>query len=107
MGQPVNMKVLIVLPALLSSCFCSPDADVLYGAYGYKEMGPAALGYPYAYAQGNNVAYRAAPLPLVRSAPVVARPAVRVAPVVARPAVQVVGQSCCSKPDHEPVPCPR
>merc|ERR1712098_507793 len=86
MGQPVNMKVLIVLPALLSSCFCSPDADVLYGAYGYQEAGPSALGYPYAYAQGNSVAYRAAPLPLVRSAPVVARPAVRVAPVVAKAA---------------------
>merc|ERR1712106_1023802 len=76
----------------------------LYGSYGYQNLGPASLGYPYAYAQGN-VAYRAplrfaAPLPAVRSFPlvrasqIISRPAVRVlpknAPVVAKPTVQYI-----------------
>merc|ERR1712128_116917 len=101
----------IVLPALIASISGEAQADALYGSYGYQNMGPAALGYPYAYAQGN-AAYRvplraAAPLPFVHSFPsvranqLIARPAVQVvpkiAPIVAKPTVQYI-------PKAAPVP---
>merc|ERR1712013_886943 len=63
-----NMKVLVVISALIAG-ICA-DADALYGAYG--AYGGAALGYPYAYARGY------------------ARPAVAAAHVVAAPAVRTV-----------------
>merc|ERR1712123_194693 len=45
----INMKVLILVSALVAAI--SADADALYyGAYG--AYGGAALGYPYAYARG-------------------------------------------------------
>merc|ERR1712025_1263106 len=91
-----NMKVLIVLPAIFASIACDADADALYGGYGYRNIGPAALGYPYAYAQGNALSYAAplraaAPIPVARSYAVAAKPAVRELPAqrfVARPAVR-------------------
>merc|ERR1712112_98087 len=98
-----NMKVLIVLPALFASIACDADADALYGGYGYRNIGPSALGYPYAYAPGNALSYNAplraaAPIPVARSYAVAAKPAVRVlpaqrfvakaAPVAAIPAVR-------------------
>merc|ERR1712098_811219 len=91
-----NMKVLIVLPALFASIACDAEADALYGGYGYRGIGPAALGYPYAYAQGNALSYAAplrtaAPIPVARSYAVAAKPAVRVLPAqrfVARPSVR-------------------
>merc|ERR1711937_860871 len=93
-----NMKVLIVLPALFASIACDAAADALYGGYGYRNIGPSALGYPYAYAPGNALSYNAplraaavAPIPVARSYAVVAKPAVRVLPAqrfVARPAVR-------------------
>merc|ERR1712193_41981 len=94
--QSDNMKVLIVLPALVASIACDAEADALYGGYGYRGIGPAALGYPYAYAQGNALSYAAplraaAPVPVARSYAVAAEPAVRVLPAqrfVARPAVR-------------------
>ena len=66
-----NMKVLVVLPALIASISGAPEADAYYGNYDYRNIGPAALGYPYAYAQGNS-AFRAplrvaAPIPVARS----------------------------------------
>merc|ERR1712115_483752 len=42
-----NMKVLIVLPALVASIACDAAADALYGGYGYRNIGPSALGCPY------------------------------------------------------------
>merc|ERR1712013_623537 len=63
-----NMKVLVVISALIAG-ICA-DADALYGAYG--AYGGAALGYPYAYARGY------------------ARPAVAAAHVVAAPAVRTI-----------------
>merc|ERR1712193_485563 len=94
--QSDNMKVLIVLPVLVASIACDAEADALYGGYGYGGIGPAALGYPYAYAQGNALSYAAplraaAPIPVARSYAAVAKPAVRVLPAqrfVARPAVR-------------------
>merc|ERR1712193_476816 len=91
-----NMKVLIVLPALFASIACDADSDALYGGYGYRNIGPSALGYPYAYAPGNALSYNAplraaAPIPVARSYAVAAKPAVRVLPAqrfVARPAVR-------------------
>merc|ERR1712013_27441 len=68
MGKHNNMKVLVVISALIAG-ICA-DADALYGAYG--AYGGAALGYPYAYARGY------------------ARPAVAAAHVVAAPAVRTV-----------------
>merc|ERR1712149_29622 len=93
-----NMKVLIVLPALFASIACDADSDALYGGYGYRNIGPSALGYPYAYAPGNALSYNAplraaavAPIPVARSYAVAAKPAVRVLPAqrfAARPAVR-------------------
>merc|ERR1712025_713292 len=91
-----NMKVLIVLPAIFASIACDADADALYGGYGYRNIGPSALGYPYAYAPGNALSYNAplraaAPIPVARSYAAVAKPAVRVLPAqrfVASPAVR-------------------
>merc|ERR1712025_423047 len=83
-----NMKVLIVLPAIFASIACDADADALYGGYGYRNIGPSALGYPYAYAPGNALSYNAplraaAPIPVARSYAVAAKPAVRAsAPLV-------------------------
>merc|ERR1712193_377696 len=84
-----NMKVLIVLPALFASIACDADSDALYGGYGYRNIGPSALGYPYAYALGNALSYNAplraaAPIPVARSYAVVAK----AAPVAAIPAVR-------------------
>merc|ERR1712045_144442 len=104
--QVATMKVLIILSvAALASC--EADADALYSTY-YGGAGPAALGYPYAYAHGYAavapaVRTIAAPAPLaalrtvaapalaaVRSAaPVAVAPAVA-APAVAAPAVAAV-----------------
>merc|ERR1712013_92088 len=77
MGKHNNMKVLVVISALIAG-ICA-DADALYGAYG--AYGGAALGYPYAYARGYA-------RPAVAAAHVVAAPAVRTiaAPAVAAPA---------------------
>merc|ERR1712177_206497 len=87
-----NMKVLIVLPSLLVSINCMPAADALYGGYGYRNIGPASLGYPYAYAPGNAASYnaplRAAAIPVAPSYPVGVQPVVRA--VVPKPAVPVV-----------------
>merc|ERR1712112_716530 len=84
-----NMKVLVVISALIVGICADADADALYGAYG--AYGGAALGYPYAYARGYA-------RPAVAAAHVVAAPAVRtiVAPAVsavhtvAAPAVRTV-----------------
>merc|ERR1712112_303331 len=65
-----NMKVLVVISALIVGICADADADALYGAYG--AYGGAALGYPYAYARGY------------------ARPAVAAAHVVAAPAVRTI-----------------
>merc|ERR1739838_628589 len=73
------MKVLIILSvAALASC--EADADALYSSY-YGGAGPAALGYPYAYAKGYSAARPAvrtipapAPVAAVRT---VSAPAVR------------------------------
>merc|ERR1712013_603934 len=71
-----NMKVLVVISALIAG-ICA-DADALYGAYG--AYGGAALGYPYAYARGYA-------RPAVAAAHVVAAPAVR---TIAAPAIAAV-----------------
>merc|ERR1712134_221098 len=87
-----NMKVLIVLPALFASIACDADADALYGGYGYRNIGPSALGYPYAYAPGNALSYNA-PVRAAAVAPIpVARPAVRAA-VAVQPVAQVVAKA--------------
>merc|ERR1712025_646285 len=108
--RSVNMKVLIVLPSLLASINCMPAADALYGGYGYRNIGPASLGYPYAYAPGNAASYnaplRAAAIPVVPSYPVAAKPVVRavvpksavkilpkIAPVVPKPVVEVIAKA--------------
>merc|ERR1712177_76911 len=87
-----NMKVLIVLPSLLASINCMPAADALYGGYGYRNIGPASLGYPYAYAPGNAASYnaplRAAAIPVAPSYPVGVQPVVRA--VVPKPAVKIL-----------------
>merc|ERR1712013_602910 len=70
-----NMKVLVVISALIAG-ICA-DADALYGAYG--AYGGAALGYPYAYARGYA-------RPAVAAAHVVAAPAVAAVRTVAAPA---------------------
>merc|ERR1711862_97444 len=94
-----NMKVLIVLPALFASIACDAAADALYGGYGYRNIGPSALGYPYAYAPGNALSYNAplraaavAPIPVARSYAIPARPAVRAA-VAVQPVAQVVAKA--------------
>merc|ERR1712227_362782 len=90
-SQVATMKVLIILSvAALASC--EADADALYSTY-YGGAGPAALGYPYAYAKGYAavapaVRTIAAPAPLAAlrtvAAPAPAVAAVRAAaPVVA------------------------
>merc|ERR1712112_307984 len=87
-----NMKVLVVISALIAGICADADADALYGAYG--AYGGAALGYPYAYARGYA-------RPAVAAAHVVAAPAVRtiVAPAVsavrtvAAPAVRTVASA--------------
>merc|ERR1712058_149991 len=77
-----NMKVLVVVSALIAGICADADADALYyGSYG--AYGGAALGYPYAYARG----YAAPAVRTVAAAPVVAAPAVR---TIAAPAVAAV-----------------
>merc|ERR1712058_206314 len=80
-----NMKVLVVVSALIAGICADADAAVLhYGSYG--AYGGRALGYPYAYARG----YAAPAVAAVRTvavAPVVAAPAVR---TIAAPAVASV-----------------
>merc|ERR1712013_69678 len=73
-----NMKVLVVISALIAGICADADADALYGAYG--AYGGAALGYPYAYARGYA-------RPAVAAAHVVAAPAVR---TIAAPAIAAV-----------------
>merc|ERR1712003_310840 len=91
-SQVATMKVLIILSvAALASC--EADADALYSTY-YGGAGPAALGYPYAYAKGYAavapaVRTIAAPAPLA-ALRTVAAPAPAVAPAVAAPAVAAV-----------------
>merc|ERR1712193_441064 len=87
-----------------------PAADALYGGYGYRNIGPASLGYPYAYAPGNAASYnaplRAAAIPVAPSYPVAVKPFVRalvpkpsvkilpkIAPVVPKPVVEVVAKA--------------
>merc|ERR1712115_715832 len=69
-----------------------PAADALYGGYGYRNIGPASLGYPYAYAPGNAASYnaplRAAAIPVAPSYPVGVQPVVRA--VVPKPAVKIL-----------------
>merc|ERR1712058_65197 len=80
-----NMKVLVVVSALIAGICADADADALYyGSYG--AYGGRALGYPYAYARGYAVPAVAA-VRTVAAAPVVAAPAVR---TIAAPAVAAV-----------------
>merc|ERR1712058_159406 len=80
-----NMKVLVVVSALIAGICADADADALYyGSYG--AYGGRALGYPYAYARGYAVPAVAA-VRTVAAAPVVAAPAVR---TIAAPAVHTV-----------------
>merc|ERR1712098_315120 len=82
MGKHNNMKVLVVVSALIAGICADADADALYyGSYG--AYGGAALGYPYAYARGYAAPAVAAAVRTV-AAPVVAAPAVH---TVAAPAV--------------------
>merc|ERR1739838_914334 len=100
-SQGATMKVLIILSvAALASC--EADADALYSSY-YGGAGPAALGYPYAYAKGYSAAAPAvrtipapAPVAAVRtvSAPAVA--AVRTVRTVSAPAVTAVRSAVAS-----------
>merc|ERR1712098_643759 len=74
-----NMKVLVVVSALIAGICADADADALYyGSYG--AYGGRALGYPYAYARGYAV-------PAVAAVHTVAAPAVAAVPTVAAPAV--------------------
>merc|ERR1712055_674021 len=74
-----NMKVLVIVSALIAGICADADADALYyGAYG--SYGGAALGYPYAYARGYA-------RPAVAAAHVVAAPPVR---TIAAPAVRTI-----------------
>merc|ERR1711955_102367 len=73
-----NMKVLVVVSALIAGICADADADALYyGSYG--AYGGRALGYPYAYARG----YAAPAVAAVRT---VAAPAVAAAPVITKAA---------------------
>merc|ERR1712098_204655 len=82
MGKHNNMKVLVVVSALIAGICADADADALYyGSYG--AYGGAALGYPYAYARG----YAAPAVAAVRT---VAAPAVAAVHTVAAPAVAAV-----------------
>merc|ERR1712058_160754 len=73
-----NMKVLVVVSALIAGICADADADALYyGSYG--AYGGRALGYPYAYARG----YAA---PAVAAVHTVAAPVVAAAPVIAKAA---------------------
>merc|ERR1711981_625005 len=85
MGKLNNMKVLILVSAVVAGISAEADADALYyGAYG--AYGGAALGYPYAYARGYARPAVAA-VRTVAAAPVVAAPAVH---AVAAPVVRTV-----------------
>merc|ERR1712098_963269 len=80
-----NMKVLVVVSALIAGICADADADALYyGSYG--AYGGRALGYPYAYARGY-AAPAVAAVHTVAAAPVVAAPAVR---TIAAPTVAAV-----------------
>merc|ERR1712098_113770 len=80
-----NMKVLVVVSALIAGICADADADALYyGSYG--AYGGRALGYPYAYARGY-AAPAVAAVRTVAAAPVVAAPAVR---TIAAPAVRTI-----------------
>merc|ERR1739838_460077 len=103
-SQGATMKVLIILSvAALASC--EADADALYSSY-YGGAGPAALGYPYAYAKGYSAARPAvrtipapAPVAAVRtvSAPAVAAvAAVAAVRTVSAPAVAAVRSAVAS-----------
>merc|ERR1712055_180772 len=82
-----NMKVLVIVSALIAGICADADADALYyGAYG--SYGGAALGYPYAYARGYA-------RPAVAAAHVVAAPAVH---TVAAPAVHTVAAPVAAAP---------
>merc|ERR1712112_9081 len=90
-----NMKVLVVISALIVGICADADADALYGAYG--AYGGAALGYPYAYARGYARpavvaahAVRTIVAPAVSAVRTVAAPAVR---TVAAPAVRTVASA--------------
>merc|ERR1712013_915357 len=84
-----NMKVLVVISALIAGICADADADALYGAYG--AYGGAALGYPYAYARGYArpavAAVRTIAAPAIAAVHTVAAPAVR---TIAAPAVRTV-----------------
>merc|ERR1712098_137970 len=84
-----NMKVLVVVSALIAGICADADADALYyGSYG--AYGGRALGYPYAYARGY-AAPAVAAVRTVAAAPAVAAVrTVAAAPVVAAPAVRTV-----------------
>ena len=96
------MKVLIILSvAALASC--EADADALYSSY-YGGAGPAALGYPYAYAKGYAAAAPAvrtiaapAPVAAVRT---VSAPAVAAVRTVSAPAVRSAVASVTSSQYH-------
>merc|ERR1739838_879539 len=86
-SQGATMKVLIILSvAALASC--EADADALYSSY-YGGAGPAALGYPYAYAKGYSAAR-----PAVRTIPAPAP--VAAVRTVSAPAVAAVRSAVAS-----------
>merc|ERR1739838_219219 len=86
-SQGATMKVLIIL-SVTALASCEADADALYSSY-YGGAGPAALGYPYAYAKGY-----AAAAPAVRTIPAVA--AVAAVRTVSAPAVTAVRSAVAS-----------
>merc|ERR1712123_304922 len=107
-----NMKVLILVSALVAAISADAAADALYyGAYG--AYGGAALGYPYAYARGYTTpavaaysAVAAAPavhavaaVRTVAAAPAVA--AVRTVAAAARAAVPTVTSSQFHSQDED------
>merc|ERR1711981_679708 len=95
MGKLNNMKVLILVSAVVAGISAEADADALYyGAYG--AYGGAALGYPYAYARGYARPAVAA-VRTVAAAPVVAVPAVHAVAAAPVAAVRTVAAPVITK----------